>query len=167
MEDMGRNWSYVGALKRGIIICAVKVLSTNKKPTWDACGYQLSRPSKGLTLGPFSATQHTTMPYPHLPFGSPISPSLHKLDEETHISQPVSWPHFIHLSALEDKKMSHTTNPTTVSHPRKSESLATLLWKSQILQHVLPSQILCHRDDINEYGPVCALACAETGSPLM
>jgi hypothetical protein len=65
--DMGRNWSYVGALKRGIIICAVKVLSTNKKPTWDACGYQLSRPSKGLTLGPFSANPHTTMPHPYLP----------------------------------------------------------------------------------------------------
>jgi len=37
--DMGRNWSYMGALKRGIIICAVKVLSINKNPTWDACGY--------------------------------------------------------------------------------------------------------------------------------
>jgi len=104
MGDMDRNWSHVGALKRGIIICAVKVLSTNKKPTWDACGYQLSRPSKGLTLGPFSATPHTTMPHPRLPFGSSISPSLHTLDEKTHISQPVSWPHFIHSSALEDKK---------------------------------------------------------------
>ena len=63
--------------------------------------------------------------------------------------------------------MSHTSNPTTVSHPRKPESLATLLWKQRILRHVLPSQILCHRDDTNEYGPACALACAETGSPLM
>jgi len=47
--------------------------------------------------------------YNHVPttpplFGLPTSPSLHKLDEVTHISQPVSWPHFIHLSALEDKK---------------------------------------------------------------
>jgi len=72
---MGRNWSYVGALKRGIIISAVKVLSTNKNPTWDACGYRLSRPSKGLTLGPLSAT----LPTPPL-FGSPMSPSFHKLD---------------------------------------------------------------------------------------
>ena len=62
--------------------------------------------------------------------------------------------------------MSYTTNPTTVTQPRKPES-TTLLWKPQILQHVLPSQNLCYRDDINEYGPVCALACAETGSPLM
>lgn len=54
-----------------------------------------------------------------------------------------------------------------MSYSRKPESLATLLWKPRILQHVLPSQILCHRDDINEYGPVCALACAEIGSPLM
>jgi hypothetical protein len=46
LAKQGRNWSYVGALKRGIIICAVKVLGTNKKPTWEACGYQLSMPSK-------------------------------------------------------------------------------------------------------------------------
>jgi len=58
--DMGRNWSYVGALKSGIIICAVKVLSTNEKSTWKACSYRLSRPSKGLTTGPLSETPHTT-----------------------------------------------------------------------------------------------------------
>lgn len=55
------------------------------------------------TWAPFSnPTYNHAPPTPPL-FGSPISRSFHKLDEETHISQPVSWPHFIHLLALEDK----------------------------------------------------------------
>ena len=135
--DKGRNWSCVGALKRGIIICAVKVLSTNKNPTWDACGYQLSKPSKGPTLGPISATPHTTMPHPHLLCLVCQSPlvSTNWIRRPTYLK--LSPGHASYTRRPLKIKKSHTTNPTTVSYPRKPESLAILLWIPRILQTCL------------------------------
>jgi hypothetical protein len=96
MGDTSRNWVICGSPEKGHnYMCsegAQHQQETNLGSMWLSTVKSLKRAE---TWPLYSTPTHNHVPTTPPLVGTPILPSLHRLDEENYITQPASWPHFI------------------------------------------------------------------------